>query len=172
MKTSLCGVVGLVVGLVVPAAGQAPPQPALGAAIVGAAIPGAALAPFSVVVNNGIPTIPLRLSGKPGDPKNGERVVLERHLGNCLSCHEISALRREEFHGEIGPSLDGVARRWDAATLRMIVVNAKKVFGQETAMPAFYRVDGLNRVRPEFVGKPILTAQQVEDVVAYLGTMK
>lgn len=89
-----------------------------------------------------------------------------------MSCHEISALRREEFHGEIGPSLDGVARRWDAATLRMIVVNAKKVFGQETAMPAFYRVDRLNRVRPEFVGKPILTAQQVEDVVAYLGTMK
>jgi sulfur-oxidizing protein SoxX len=58
------------------------------------------------------------------------------------------------------------------ATLRMIVVNAKKVFGAETVMPAFYRVEGLNRVRPEFLGKPILTAQQVEDVVAFLATLK
>jgi sulfur-oxidizing protein SoxX len=54
----------------------------------------------------------------------------------------------------------------------MIVVNAKKVFGEETVMPAFYRVDGLNRVRSEFLGKPILTAQQVEDVVAFLATLK
>jgi sulfur-oxidizing protein SoxX len=162
MKTSLYCVVGLMVGLIVPAAGQAPPPPA----------PGAALAPFRVVVNNGIAAIPLRLSGKPGDPKGGEKVVMERRLGNCLSCHEISALRREEFHGEIGPSLDGVAQRRDAATLRMIVVNAKRVFGDETVMPAFYRVDGLNRVRPEFAGKPILTAQQVEDVVAFLATLK
>ena len=54
----------------------------------------------------------------------------------------------------------------------MIMVDPKKVFGSETVMPAFYRVDGLNRVRPEFAGKPILTAQQVEDVVAYLATLK
>ena len=158
MKASLCGVVGMVVGLVSPAVGQVTPP--LG------------LAPFSVVTTNGIPTIPAPLSGKPGDPKDGEKVVIERRLGNCLSCHEIGALRKEPFHGEIGPSLDGVAQRWDAATLRMIVVNAKKVFGDETVMPAFYRVDGLNRVRPEFAGKPILTAQQVEDVVAFLATLK
>jgi sulfur-oxidizing protein SoxX len=99
-------------------------------------------------------------------------VVAGRRLGNCLSCHEIGALRAEEFHGDVGPSLDGVAGRWDVATLRMIVVNAKKAFGEETIMPAFYRIDGLNRVRPEFVGKPILTAQQVEDVVAFLATLK
>ena len=99
-------------------------------------------------------------------------MVVERRLGNCLSCHEISVLRKEEFHGDIGPSLDGVAGRWGAATLRMIVVNAKKVFGDEAVMPAFYRVDGLNRVRPEFVAKPTLTTQQVEDVVAFLATLK
>jgi sulfur-oxidizing protein SoxX len=162
MNMSLLIAAGLLAMLIAPAAGQAPPQPA----------PGGALAPFNVVVNQGIPAIPARLSGKTGDPKDGERVVTERRLGNCLSCHEISALRREEFHGEIGPSLDGVGRRWDAATLRMIVVNAKKVFGDETVMPAFYRGDGLNRVRPEFAGKPILTAQQVEDVVAFLTTLK
>jgi sulfur-oxidizing protein SoxX len=127
---------------------------------------------FVVVVTGGIAGIPAPLTGKPGDAREGVRVVTGRRLGNCLSCHDISALREEEFHGDVGPSLDGVAGRWDAATLRLIVVNAKMVFGPETVMPAFYRTEGLNRVRPEFVGKPILTAQQVEDVVAFLATLK
>ena len=155
MKISSC-VVGVAVALVSPAVSQVERS----------------LTPFDVVVAAGVAAIPSPLSGKPGNPKEGEKVVAERSLGNCLSCHEIDALRREEFHGDIGPSLDGVARRWDTGTLRMIVVNAKKVFGDETVMPAFYRVDGLNRVRPEFLGKPILTAQQVEDVVAFLATLK
>jgi L-cysteine S-thiosulfotransferase len=130
------------------------------------------LVPYKVVVANGIPTIPVPLTSTPGDPKTGAQVAVERHLGNCLSCHEVAALRSEEFHGEVGPSLDGVGSRWDAAALRMIIVNPKEVFGAATAMPAFYRIDGLNRVRPEFAGKPILTAQQVEDVVAFLATLK
>ena len=130
------------------------------------------LASFSVVVTAGVATIPAPLTSKPGDPKEGSKVVAERRLGNCLSCHEIEALRDQEFHGDVGPSLDGVGGRWDTGTLRMIVVNAKNMFGEETVMPAFYRVDGLNRVRPEFLGKPILTAQQVEDVVAFLATLK
>jgi L-cysteine S-thiosulfotransferase len=152
--------VGLLCALVSPAAGQA------------SVAPTPPLAPYAIVTNKGIPTIPAPLTGKAGDPKAGEGVVIEQRLGNCLSCHEIGALRKEPFHGEIGPPLDGVAGRWDVGTLRMIVVNPKKVFGDATVMPAFYRIDGLNRVRPEFAGKPILTAQQVEDVVAYLATMK
>jgi L-cysteine S-thiosulfotransferase len=155
MKARCC-VAGLAAALVSPAASQA-------------VLP---LAPFSIVVTAGVAAIPAPLTGRPGNPKEGGKVVAERRLGNCLSCHEIDALRTEEFHGDVGPSLDGVARRWDIATLRMIVVNAKKVFGEETVMPAFYRVDGLNRVRPEFLGKPILTAQQVEDVVAFLAMLK
>jgi len=131
-----------------------------------------ALVPYDVVLNAGVPTIPAPLTGKPGDPKEGEKVVVERRLGNCLSCHEIDALQREPFQGDVGPPLNGVAGRWDTGTLRMIVVNAKKVFGDETPMPAFYRIDGLNRVRPEFLGKPILTTQQVDDVVAFLATLK
>lgn len=128
---------------------------------------------FDVVVTiAGVAAIPAPLTGQPGNVKEGMKVVTGRRLGNCLSCHEIGALRGEEFHGDVGPSLDGVAGRWDAAALRMIVVNAKMVFGPETVMPAFYRVNGLNRVRPEFAGKPILTAQQVEDVVAFLATLK
>lgn len=130
------------------------------------------LPPFDVVIAAGSATIPAPLTGTPGDAREGVRTVTARRLGNCLSCHEISALRSEEFHGDIGPSLDGVAARWTTAALRMIVVNAKMVFGQDTVMPAFYRIQGLNRVRPEFAGRPILTAQQVEDVVAFLATLK
>jgi L-cysteine S-thiosulfotransferase len=130
------------------------------------------LAPFDVVIAAGGATIPLPLTSMPGDAREGIKAVTGRRLGNCLSCHEVSVLRSEEFHGDIGPSLDGVAGRWTAAALRMIVVNAKMVFGEDTVMPAFYRVEGLNRVRPEFAGKPILTAQQVEDVVAFLMTLK
>ena len=150
---------GLLCALVLPAAGQGAP-------------PGQALVPYATVPANGLATIPAPLTTKAGDPEAGQQVVIDRRLGNCLSCHEIGALRTEPFHGEIGPPLDGVAGRWDAASLRMIVVNAKKVFGDGTVMPAFYRIEGLYRVRPEFAGTPILTAQQVEDVVAYLGTMK
>jgi L-cysteine S-thiosulfotransferase len=132
----------------------------------------AGLPGVNIVVTGGIATLPAPLTGKPGDATEGAKVVIGRRLGNCLSCHEIGVLREEEFHGDVGPPLDGVAGRWDTAALRMIIVNAKMVFGGETVMPAFYRTEGLNRVRPEFAGKPILTAQQVEDVVAFLATLK
>ena len=155
MKTWCC-VAGLAAALLWPPAGQAVSPSA----------------PFSVVIKGGVAAIARQLTNTPGDPNEGAKVVVERRLGNCLSCHQIDVLRGEEFHGDVGPPLDGVAGRWDTATLRMIVVNPKNVFGEETVMPAFYRVDGLNRVRPEFVGKPILTAQQVEDVVAFLTTLR
>lgn len=132
-----------------------------------------ALPAFETTEINGVPAIGKSLTDKPGDPKAGEKVFVNRRQGNCLGCHEVGALKAaEEFHGEVGPTLDGVGSRWPAAQLRMIVVNPKKVFTDETVMPAFYRVDDLHRVRPEFEGKPILTAQQVEDVVAYLASLK
>lgn len=83
----------------------------------------------------------------------------------------MASLKSEEFHGEFGPSLDGVAGRYSAAQLRLIVANPKRLFA-DTVMPAFYKNDGFSRVRPEFVGKSILTAAQVEDVVAFLQTLK
>jgi L-cysteine S-thiosulfotransferase len=130
------------------------------------------LVPFKIVAVDGSDAIPEPLTDKPGDAAAGAKVVVNRRQGNCLGCHQVSSLKGESFHGEVGPSLDGVAGRWDAAHLRMIVVNPKHVFTEATVMPAFYRIDGLNRVRSEFQGKPILTAQQVEDVVAYLTTLK
>jgi sulfur-oxidizing protein SoxX len=149
--------------------------PMAGALAQSASAPGAtaaSLVVFQVTEQNGVPAIVKPLTDKPGDPKEGAKVVVNRRLGNCLSCHQIGSLKSEEFHGEVGPALDGAGARWDAATLRMILVDPKKVFTDETVMPGFYRVSGLNRVRAEFQGKPILTAQQIEDVVAFLTTLK
>ena len=112
------------------------------------------------------------LTGAPGDPAAGAKVLVDRKLGNCLACHQVSAQNKELFHGDVGPSLDGVADRWKPAELRAIVTDSKQVFGPETVMPGFYSLNvGIN-VRKDLVGKTILTAQQVEDVVAYLETLK
>lgn len=111
------------------------------------------------------------LTSQPGNPKTGAAVMAGRTLGNCLACHKVSRLQSEAFHGDVGPSLDGVAGRWNEAQLRLIVVNPKVLF-EDTAMPAFYRTSGLHQVRREFQEKPMLTAQQVEDVVAYLTTLR
>ena len=111
------------------------------------------------------------LTGEAGDPAAGRAVFADRSLGNCLACHANADLSDELFHGEVGPGLDGVGGRWTEGQLRAIVVNAKSVFGEQTIMPAFYSLDVGEAVREDLVGKPILTAEQVEDVVAYLGTL-
>ncbi len=112
------------------------------------------------------------LTGVPGDPANGRKVFANRKQGNCLACHANADMSEMLFHGEIGPALDGVGERYDAAFLRALLVNSKEVF-EGTIMPAFY-VDNstLRRVMSKFDGKTILTAQQVEDVIAYLLTLK
>ena len=120
------------------------------------------------VVDGGIPK---SLTGDPGNADTGEKIVLNRKLGNCLACHAITRLQNHPFHGEIGPALDGVADRYSEAQLRLIVVNAKAVF-DGTMMPAFYKTEGYNRVMKNFKGKSILSAGDVEDVVAYLLTFK
>lgn len=110
------------------------------------------------------------LTGQPGDPQKGRQVVVNRQLGNCLACHEITALKNEPFHGNTGPSLDGVAGRLKEGELRLRLVDATKV-NPDTMMPSFYRIEGLNRVLPRFQGKTVLTAEQIEDVVAFLKTL-
>jgi sulfur-oxidizing protein SoxX len=115
-------------------------------------------------------TVPQSLTGAPGDAAAGRKVVAARNLGNCIACHAISAMKSEQFHGDYGPSLDGVATRYNEAQLRMLLTDAKQIF-PDTVMPAFHKNAGFNRVRAEFAGKPILTAAQVEDVVAFLKTL-
>jgi sulfur-oxidizing protein SoxX len=115
--------------------------------------------------------VPDPLTEQPGDPENGRLVFVNRQLGNCLGCHVVSELQDEAFQGEIGPSLDGVADRLEAGMMRMQVINPK-VINPGTIMPAFFRTDGLHDVLDSFEGKTILSAQEVEDVIAYLGTLK
>jgi len=111
------------------------------------------------------------LTGVAGNPDEGKKVFVNRGLGNCLACHSVSALEAEGFHGDVAPTLDGVAERWNVEQLRGIVADAKKTFTEETVMPGFYSLNvGIN-VRKDLVGKTILTAQQVEDVVAFLATL-
>ena len=115
-------------------------------------------------------TIPASLTGKPGDPVNGKKVVIGRKKGNCLACH-IMPIPEEQFHGLTGPDLNGVGDRMDEAELRMRIVDPK-IIDSDTMMPSFYRTADLHRVLKKFQGKTILSPQEVEDVVAYLMTLK
>lgn len=115
-------------------------------------------------------SIPKSLSGKPGDPVNGRKVAINRKKGNCLACHKMP-IPEQQFHGEVGPELEGVASRYSVGELRLRVVDPK-VLNEATIMPAFYKSKGFHRVLKGFEGKSILTAQEVEDIVAYLATLK
>ena len=118
------------------------------------------------------------LTGTPGNAENGA-IIMNKGAGNCIACHEVTALSHLPFHGEIGPMLDGVADRWSEAELRGIVANAKVMF-EGSMMPSFYRTSGFTRLGDAYTGKahpkgevqPLLTAQEIEDVVAYLMTLK
>ncbi len=127
-------------------------------------------APAAAAEQEDLPLSMSSLTGKPGDPANGRKLAAARKKGNCLACH-VMPIPEEQFHGAIGPDLHGVGERLTEGEIRMRVVNPKTV-NPDTIMPAFYRVDGLHRVKKEFVDKPILTAQEVEDLVAYLVTLK
>lgn len=129
----------------------------------------AEVAPQEVAFEDG--AVSQSLTGVPGDAENGRKVFLNRKKGNCLACHANSDMEDQPFHGEIGPSLDGVADRMNEAELRGMLVNSKMVY-DGTIMPAFYRADGFVRPLDKFKGKTILSAQEVEDVVAYLLTLK
>ena len=89
--------------------------------------------------------IELSLTSVAGDAASGRKIFMNRKKGNCLACHVNSDMAEQTFHGEVGPELDGVADRWEAAELRGILVNSKNMF-EGTIMPAFYRDSGYNRI--------------------------
>ena len=110
------------------------------------------------------------LGGLVGDPVRGRAIVIDRSRGNCLACHQLP-IPEQPAHGTLGPPLYGVGARLTAAQLRLRVVDEKQI-NPETIMPGFYRDPRLfNRPRPD-ADRTILTAQEVEDVVAYLVTLK
>lgn len=119
------------------------------------------------------------LTGTPGDPAKGREIFASRAAGNCVACHSVTEMMDDvAWHGNVGPSLDGVADRWEESDLRGIVVNAKNIY-DGTIMPAFYKTTGYIRPGEGYTTKPaseplppILSAEQIEDVVAYLMTLK
>ena len=120
------------------------------------------------------------LTGKPGDAEAGIEAFATKSIGNCVSCHEVTALADVPFHGNVGPSLDGVADRWNEAEIRGIVADAKKTY-DGTVMPSFYKVSGYVRPGDAYTGKGIdggrserrcSRAEQIEDIVAFLVTLK
>ena len=147
----------------------------LAAALTAGTAMAAEVGPMDVVFNEG--AVEASLTGVAGDAKAGEGVYASKKKGNCIACHLISSVDAP-FAGNVGPSLDGVADRWNEAELRGILVNSKMTF-EGTVMPAYYKVDGFTRPGKAYTGKaaddsfgPLLTAQQIEDLVAFLSTLK
>ena len=114
-------------------------------------------------------SIPKSLTGKPGDPKKGLKTAVNRKKGNCLACHTIPNVKQAD-HGEIGPPLMGVAKRYKEGELRLRLVNPKKL-NPDSIMPSYYRTSGYTRVQKKWKGKTIISAQDVEDILAYLKTL-
>jgi sulfur-oxidizing protein SoxX len=124
------------------------------------------LRPFTVIGD----TIPVSLTGAKGDPARGRAIVANRQVGLCLLCHS-GPFPEEKFQGNLAPDLKGAGARWSEGQLRLRMVDSSRL-KPDTIMPSYYRTEGLTRVAPAFAGKPVLTAEQIEDVVAYLLTLR
>ena len=124
------------------------------------------LVPYTVVGD----AIPASLTGARGDAARGRVIVGNRQVGLCLLCHS-GPFPEERFQGTLAPNLSGAGTRWSEGQLRLRIVDSSRLY-RDTMMPSYYRVEGLMRVARAFVGKPVLNAEQIEDVVAYLVTLR
>ena len=133
------------------------------------AFPGVAaaetLVPYKIVGDG----ISQSLTGAPGDAAQGRKLVLNRST-TCILCHS-GPFPETRFQGDLAPDLSGSGTRWRVDQLRLRLVDASH-FNADTIMPSYYRIDGLARVGKNWTGKPILTAAQIEDIVAYLATLR
>lgn len=143
----------------------------LAAVTIVAAMPPAALSETeTAILEVDGDAISAPLGDRVGDAARGKAIVLDRRVGNCLICHRVP-VSQEPFQGEIGPDLGGIGSRLSVAQIRLRVVDAARL-NAATLMPPYHRTVGLRRVPPALVGKPALTAQDVEDVVAWLASLK
>ena len=136
---------------------------------LGLAAPGLAQEPLRPYVVNG-DAIDESLTGAPGDPVRGRAIALNRQVGLCILCHS-GPFPEERFQGTLAPDMKGAGARWSEGQLRLRIVDASRL-NPDTIMPPYYRIDGLTRVAPAFAGKPLLSAAQIEDVVAFLTTLR
>jgi L-cysteine S-thiosulfotransferase len=114
--------------------------------------------------------IPSSLTGAPGDAARGRAIVANRQAGLCLLCH-AGPFPEERFQGNLAPDLSGAGARWSIGQLRLRIVDSRRI-DPATIMPSYHRTEDLVRVGAAWRGRPILTAEQVEDVVAFLATLK
>lgn len=114
--------------------------------------------------------MPASLTGQKGDVARGRAIVANRAIGLCLLCHS-GPIAEERFQGDLAPSLAGAGSRWSEGQLRLRIVDGARL-NPDTIMPPYYRTSGLQRVARAVEGKTVLTAAQVEDVVAYLASLK
>ena len=126
----------------------------------------AAVAAYRVVGD----AIPAPLTATPGDAARGRTIVTSRQVGLCLLCH-TGPFPEQHLQGTIGTNLAGAGSRWSEGQLRLRVVDSRRV-NPASPMPSYHRIDGLNAVASAYRGKPVLDAQQVEDVVALLRTLR
>ena len=113
--------------------------------------------------------IPASLTGARGDPTRGRSLLLAR-TSTCILCHS-GPFPEERFQGDLAPNLAGSGNRWSEGQLRLRLVDASSL-NPATIMPSYYRIDGLTRVGTAWRGRPILSAEQIEDMVAYLVTLR
>ena len=126
---------------------------------------------WKLSTENHLPAIKKSLCGIQGDARRGKKIAIDRGLGNCLACHAMP-IPEEDFHGQIGPPLYGVALRYNEAQLRARLVDATLI-NPQSIMPGFYRhPENHHRLAFRFEGKTFLSARQIEDLVAYLLTLK
>ena len=127
---------------------------------------------FSFVAGNAFASdsIPASLTGAKGDPARGRAIVANRQVGLCLLCHS-GPIPDERFQGNLAPDLTAVGARLSEGQIRQRIVDPTKV-NPQSIMPAYYKSEGLVRVAPAYRGKTVLTAEQIEDIVAYLLTLK
>ena len=117
-----------------------------------------------------VASIDTPLTGVPGDAARGRAIVANRQAGLCLLCH-TGPIPEERFQGTLAPNLEGAGARWSEGQLRLRIVDSKRL-DPRSMMPAYGAAEGLVRVGAAWQGRPVLAPQQIEDVVAYLRSLR
>ena len=135
--------------------------------LVAMAVANTAMAQSVIVAGDAVPQ---SLTGSAGDAARGRAIIVDRQKGFCLLCHS-GPFSEEPLQGNLAPSLAGAGSRWTEGQLRLRLMDNKRV-NPDSIMPAYHRIEGLQRVAPAWRDKPILSAQEIEDVLAFLKGLK